>query len=119
MLLALIIALGACAPPERQTPPPPAESKLDAPLRALLRGEPAGNLVQVTTVQGVEMVEVLIQARRDISPDLQSLGAQVRSVINNETTLISADIPVNAIAAIAQIPDLVSMRASRPVHRKP
>jgi hypothetical protein len=78
-----------------------------------------GDRMQITAVEGAEMVEVIIQARRDISPDLRSHGAQVRSVTGNGTTIISADIPVDAIAAITQISDLVSMRASRPVHRKP
>jgi hypothetical protein len=60
-------------------------------------------------------VTVVIQARRDISPDLAQRGANIRSVTRDGTIIITADVPLPAIPGILALPGLEAIELAQPV----
>jgi subtilisin family serine protease len=92
------------------------EARLDPTLRFMLRGGRLPGLVPTRSIAGMETVDVIIQAEEDISPQLRRLGARVRSVIGTDPVIITADVPLRALRATANIRSVLSLRASRPIH---
>src|SRR5688572_25538365 len=68
--------------------------KLDPYLKVLLRGQP---VLGAQTVERGDKVEVIVRAREDLTPALQRLGADVRSVLG-DGAIMTALVPRGSIA---------------------
>ena len=105
---AVSAALSACAAP----PAPP--QKLDAALSAIAREASAGPGAQPAptgreAVRPEQVVEAILRFEGSLDA-VRAQGAVVRSVIGNIATV---DIPAGKLAAVAALPNVVSIEAAR------
>ncbi len=110
LLLAGIVPAPARSATERNG------GQLDPELRSILRGNAPSNLAAVTPTADGATIDVIITAGHDISADLEALGGTVRTVLADALpVIITADIPLQALAALQQTPDLISAEAATPL----
>lgn len=126
MLLFAIAGCGTALPTEMPTAPMPSPipdalkpenvRKVGPALRRhlLQRGQQVLEAQQSLDAQ-LESVTVIIQARRDISDELEKRSAAVRSVTPDGIYVITADVPLNAIPALLTLPDLEAIELTQPV----
>lgn len=65
--------------------------------------------------ESVHPVTVVIQARRDITEELESQSAKVRSVTQNGVVVITADVPLTSIPDLLSLPDIETIELTQPV----
>lgn len=127
VMLVATIAGCATAPPARELAAPmaspvPAElhsediRKLGPDLRRHLLQQGRRVLEAPDTLsRELPLITVVIQAHRDITGELNNQGAKVRSVIQNEVVVITADVPPAAIPSLLSLPELETIELAQPV----
>ncbi len=104
------------SPPEANLPRPDDLRKVGPELRQhlLQRGRQLLEAPETLSEQ-LRPVTVVIQAHRDISDELEKRGGHVRSVTQNETVIITAEVPPAAIPGLLRLPDLETIDLAQPV----
>ncbi|MFQ5854695.1 MAG: hypothetical protein ACE5LU_03495 [Anaerolineae bacterium] len=82
--------------------------------RLLQRGRQALEAPETLNEQ-LRPVTVVIQARRDITEELEDYGVRVRSVTQNAIVVITADVPPAAIPSLLTLPELETIELTQPV----
>lgn len=108
--LLLLTLLTASLPTSANVPD---DAKLDKTLRLITRAGQVNGLAPAKRVADVEWVDVIIQAKWDISVDLRQMGVTPRSVIGSSPVLLTADVLVTDLTTLTAIPGLSSVHASR------
>jgi hypothetical protein len=68
-----------------------------------------------TLSEQLRPIPVVIQAHSDITEDLKSHGARVRSVTRDGVVIITAEVPPAAILGLLALPELKSIELAQPV----
>ncbi len=108
----LILGLALLTAPAGAGAPPPVV-RLDPTLRYLLREQPTAELA-APRAQQEAAVEVTIRAVRDVSPAVEALGGQVRTVVGGGPVVMTARLPLGRLESLARVRGVIAISASQP-----